>query len=68
MAEGSINGNGIPCVLTRFSGSGRLELAGAANNDGFARGSPPILDAGWRAGARAAEVPLDGEGVDSPQD
>jgi hypothetical protein len=51
----------------RFSGAGRLHLAGAANNDRFVRGSRAILDAGWRAGADAAEIPLDGEVVDIPQ-
>jgi len=42
MEEGIINGNGIPCVFTRFSG--------AANNDRPTKGSPAILDAGRRLG------------------
>jgi hypothetical protein len=66
MAEWSINGNGIPCVFTHFSGAGRLDLASTAT-DRFARGSRAILDAGWRVGADAAEIPLDGEVVYIPQ-
>jgi hypothetical protein len=54
MAEGSINGNGIPCVFTRFSGAGRLQVVNAAK--------------GWRAGAHSGEIPLDVEAVDIPQD
>ena len=68
MEEGIINGNGVPCVFTRLSGAGRLELAGAANNDRFAEDSRAILDAGWRVGARSADIPLDGEAADYPQE
>ena len=50
MKEGNINGNGIPCVFTRFSAAGRLELASAANNDRFAKARGRFS---MRSGARA---------------
>ncbi len=56
--------NGVPYAFSTFSGAGRL----TGDNDGILAGDRVKIDAEWRPGPHRAELPLNLEVIDFPEE